>query len=138
MYATRMDKFRLRLHEADLDIALVTDEDNIYYLTGYYDYLHMDFGRPTILMVPRNGGTILVTPNIEVDMAEVAAHVDWIAAWSDGFGDEWRTELPQAISELSSIGIEMDRIPQVVKNYIDEIANTSQLGDITPSWRPCG
>ena len=27
----------------------------------------------------------------------------------------------------------MDRIPQVVKNYMDEIANVSQLGDITPS-----
>ena len=35
MYATRMDNFRLRLDEAVLDIALVTDEDNIYYLRGY-------------------------------------------------------------------------------------------------------
>ena len=121
MYATRMDDFRLRLHEADFDIALITDEDNIYYLTGYYDYLHMDFGRPTILIVPRDSRTVLVTPSMEMDMAEATAHVDRVAAWNDGFGDEWRTELPQAISGLGSIGIEMDRIPQIVKNYIDEI-----------------
>ena len=133
MYATRMDDFRLRLHEADFDIALITDEDNIYYLTGYYDYLHMDFGRPTILIVPRDSRTVLVTPSMEMDMAEATAHVDRVAAWNDGLGDEWRTELPQAISGLGSIGIEMDCIPQIVKNYIDEIINTSQLGDITPS-----
>ncbi len=37
------------------DIALITDDDTVYCLTGYYDYLHMDFGRPTILVVPREG-----------------------------------------------------------------------------------
>ena len=30
-------------------MALITDDDNVYYLTGYYNYLHMEFGRPTIL-----------------------------------------------------------------------------------------
>ncbi len=88
MYATRMDDRRLRLHEADFDIALITDEDNIYYLTGYYYYLHMDFGRPTILIVPRDSRTVLVTPSMEMDMAEATAHVDRVAAWIDGLGDE--------------------------------------------------
>ena len=37
------------------DVALITDDDNVYYLTGYYDYLHMDFGRPTVLVVTRDG-----------------------------------------------------------------------------------
>ena len=36
------------MNDYNTDIALITNEDNIYYLTGYYDYLHMDFGRPTL------------------------------------------------------------------------------------------
>ncbi|WP_280523428.1 aminopeptidase P family N-terminal domain-containing protein, partial [Marivita cryptomonadis] len=42
-----------------------TDDDNVYYLTGYYDYLHMEFGRPTILVVQRDGESLLITPTIE-------------------------------------------------------------------------
>ena len=55
MFAARMEEFRRRLAEAGLDVALITDDDSVYYLTGYYDYLHMDFGRPTILVVPIDG-----------------------------------------------------------------------------------
>ena len=47
-----MQAFRERLAEAGIDVALITDDDNVYYLTGYYDYLHMEFGRPTVLAVP--------------------------------------------------------------------------------------
>lgn len=36
------------MNDYNTDIALITNEDNIYYLIGYYDYLHMDFGRPTL------------------------------------------------------------------------------------------
>ena len=104
MYATRMDKFRLRLHEASLNIALVTDEDNIYYLTGDYDYLHMDFGRPTSLIVPCEGRTILVTPNMEMDMAEATAHVgraqvgDSFIITEDGY--EQITNHPNALESV--------------------------------------
>ena len=47
MHFERMDELRRRLGEAGFDLALITDDDTVYYLTGYYDYLHMDFGRPT-------------------------------------------------------------------------------------------
>ena len=36
------------MDENKFDTAVTTDEDNIYYLTGYYDYLHMDLGSPTL------------------------------------------------------------------------------------------
>ena len=48
--------------------ALITDDDNIYYYTGYYDYLHMDFGRPTILLVPKDDESILITPLIDIKL----------------------------------------------------------------------
>jgi len=54
------------LTEADVDVALITDDDSVYYFTGFYDYLHMEFGRPTILAVSRDGGSLLITPSTAV------------------------------------------------------------------------
>ena len=70
MFETRMNALRHRLGKNDLDVALITDDDNIYYLTGYYDYLHMEFGRPTILVVKRDGPSVLITPTIDLNTAE--------------------------------------------------------------------
>jgi Xaa-Pro aminopeptidase len=47
MFEPRMNAFRNCLAENGIDVALITDDDNVYYLTGYYDYLHMEFGRST-------------------------------------------------------------------------------------------
>ena len=51
IFSERMDRLRYQLAKADVDVALITDDDSVYYFTGYYDYLHMEFGRPTILAV---------------------------------------------------------------------------------------
>jgi Xaa-Pro dipeptidase len=88
MFAHRMAALRERLAEAGFDAALITDDDSVYYYTGYYDYLHMEFGRPTILVVPTDGSSLLITPAMERDMAEAAAVVDRIGTWNDGLDDE--------------------------------------------------
>jgi Xaa-Pro aminopeptidase len=87
MFARRMNGLRGRLGEAGFDVALITDDDSVYYYTGYYDYLHMEFGRPTILVVPTDGDSLLITPSMELDMAEAAAVVDRIEPWNDGLGE---------------------------------------------------
>ena len=73
MFAERMERLRARLAEANVDVALITDDDSVYYFTGFYDYLHMKFGLPTILAVSRDGGSLLINPSMEMDMAEAAA-----------------------------------------------------------------
>jgi len=132
MYAQRMADFRARLTGAGFDTALITDDDTVYYLTGYYDYLHMDFGRPTVLVVPRDGGSVLITPSMEMDMAEAAARVDRIAAWNDGAGDEWRGELAAVLSGPGIIAYEPDLMPQVVQAYVTSRAGADRLRDVTP------
>lgn len=132
MYAERMDALRRRLGEAELDLALITDDDTVYYLTGYYDYLHMDFGRPTILIVTRDGQSLLITPTMEADTAEAAARVDRIAFWNDGLGEEWRAELPAALSGSGRIAIEPDRIPPVVRAAVDRLVAPDRLADVAP------
>jgi Xaa-Pro aminopeptidase len=132
MFASRLNAFRQRLAAAGFDVALITDDDSVYYFTGYYDYLHMEFGRPTILVVPRQGDSLLITPSMELDMVEAAAVVDRIEAWNDGLGNEWREALPGLLKGAGRIAIERDRMPPVVRAYIGSIVEASRLGDVTP------
>ncbi len=115
-----------------IDVALITDDDNIYYLTGYYDYLHMEFGRPTILVVPREGGTLLITPSIDLNTAQSAARVNRIAPWNDGMGGEWREEIPSIVKGAGRIGIEPDHMPPLVRAYVDELVGTENLTSVMP------
>ena len=132
MHARRMDDLRRRLEDEGFDAAVVTDDDNVYYLTGYYDYLHMDFGRPTILVVPRDGDSLLITPSMEIGMAEAAARVDRIAPWNDGDGEEWRDALPGALSGMAKVGIETRHMPPIVRDYIGGLIDGHRLGDVAP------
>lgn len=131
MFNERLARFVYLLDCAEIDIALITDEDNVYYLSGYYDYLHMDFGRPTLLVVKRDGETVLVTPTIDQNTALANAHVDRVAPWNDGMGEEWRSELPALLQGSSKVGIEIDKMPPLVRRYVDELVQPQQLYNAT-------
>lgn len=132
MFAERLTRLRAHLVDAGIDVALITDDDNIYYLTGYYDYLHMEFGRPTILVVPKDGPTLLITPMIDLTLAEATAEVDRIAPWNDGAGEEWRTELPVALAGTGRVGIERDHMPPLVRRYLDTLVDIRHVTNVTP------
>ena len=132
MFADRLSSFQRRLFDAGIDVALITDDDNVYYLTGYYDYLHMEFGRPTILVVPKDGETLLITPMIDFNSATHAARVGRIAPWNDGMGNEWRQELPGAIKMAGKIAIEPDHMPPSVRIYVDDLVERSKITTASP------
>ena len=132
MFRDRISRFQSSLAEADIDVALITDDDNVYYLTGYYDYLHMEFGRPTILVIPREGEVLLITPTIDLNSAQSAARVDRIAAWNDGMGDEWREELPLVIKGAKNIAIEPENMPPPVRDYVNDLVGAEKLTSATP------
>lgn len=132
IYATRQQQLCEHMIMADMDVALITDDDNIYYLTGYYDYLHMDFGRPTILVVHQSGDTLLITPSIDFNTAKVAARVLRIAAWNDGEGDEWRQEIPANVKGAANVAIEPDHMPPLVYRYIQAQIAAECLVSVTP------
>nr|WP_241482563.1 Xaa-Pro peptidase family protein [Leisingera sp. ANG-M7] len=127
-----MSRFQAKLAEAGIDVALITDDDNVYYLTGYYDYLHMEFGRPTILVVPKDGETLLITPTIDLNSAEAAARVGRIAAWNDGMGNEWREELPGAVRNAASVAIEPGHMPPPVRAYVKDLVAAENITSVTP------
>ena len=132
MFEARMQILRERLETQGMDAAVITNEDNVYYLTGYYDYLHMEFGRPTILVVPRQGESLLITPTIDLNTALASARVDRIAAWNDGMGEEWRAELPSALKTVSNLGLEPDHMPPLVRFYIDRLMSREHQMSVTP------
>ena len=86
MFEQRINKLRQKLIDKNIDLALITDDDSVYYYTGYYDYLHMDFGRPTILLVPKDNESILITPLIDIKLVEDDAVIDKVLPWNDGVG----------------------------------------------------
>ena len=132
MFAKRMEDLRSRLVAQGIDVALITDDDSVYYYTGYYDYLHMEFGRPTILVVQKNAGSVLITPSMEADMANAAAVVDHIELWNDGMGNEWREALPGLLRQAQCVAIEPHHMPPVVRHYFDSVIKTAKVTDITP------
>ena len=131
IFKKRINKLQKKLEKINVDVAIITNEDNVYYLTGYYDYLHMEFGRPTILIISINEGSLLITPSIDENMAKSVAQVDKIVAWNDGLNNEWRSEIP-AIIKTNQVGIELNLIPQIVKSYIEQITQCRFLKNISP------
>ncbi|SLN12953.1 Xaa-Pro dipeptidase [Roseovarius albus] len=132
MFRTRLKRFQSKLADQGIDVALITDDDNVYYLTGYYDYLHMEFGRPTILVVPKNGETLLITPTIDLNSAQSAARVDRISPWNDGMGGEWREELPLVVKNAGSVAIEPGHMPPLVLSYVNDLVEAVRQTSATP------
>ncbi|MEJ8561783.1 Xaa-Pro peptidase family protein [Yoonia sp. GPGPB17] len=132
MFERRLARFQSHLTDAGVDVALITDDDNVYYLTGYYDYLHMEFGRPTILVVPKDDEALLITPTIDLNSAQHAARVGHIAAWNDGMGHEWREELPGAVKTAAKVAIEPDHMPPPVRAYVDDLVTAERITSATP------
>jgi Xaa-Pro aminopeptidase len=132
IFAQNTDILRRRLAESGIDIAVITDEDSVYYYSGYYDYLHMEFGRPTMLIVPRDGESLLITAQIDLNTALDNARVDRIEAWNDGLGNEWREHLPTVLGDSARIGLEAALIPPPVREYVDSIVASERIADLTP------
>ncbi len=132
MFEQRITRLAEQLRGAGIGVALITDDDSVYYFTGYYDYLHMEFGRPTILVVFADGETLLITPMIDYNSARDHARVDRIEAWNDGMGNEWREQLPAALRCDGSVAIEPHRMPAPVRAYVDHLTGGAALADIEP------
>jgi Xaa-Pro dipeptidase len=131
MFKRNIQNLRDKLAEQDIDVAIITDDDSVYYYTGYYDYLHMEFGRPTILIVSRDAESLLITPSIDLNTALQNAWIDRIEAWNDGVGHEWREHIPAQLMGMRRIAIEPQLMPPLVRSYIDTLVDVDTLCDVS-------
>ena len=115
------------MSENNIDLSIITDDDSIYYFTGYHDFLHMDFYRPTLLVVSNDHKTYLITPLLDVLLVPESCPVDMVETWNDGIGNEWRELLPQIINQHKNIFIEKFKINPMVKSYLDELLQDHRI-----------
>jgi len=132
MFKNNLEKLKQDLNKNNIDLAIITDDDSIYYFTGYFDFLHMSFGRPTILLVPKNSDTLLITPLIDAHLVRKNCPVDKIITWNDGVDNEWREELPKYIKKNTNVAIEKLKISTLVLNYISSLYEQKLFKNISP------
>ena len=132
MFKNNLLKLREKMNENNIDLAVITDDDNLYYFTGYHDFLHMDFNRPTILLVPKDDESTLITPLLDVLLVPEDTPVGNIVTWNDGIGDEWREFLPKIIKQNTNIACEKYKINATVSTYLSDLMSGKPMENITP------
>ena len=132
MFKNNLLKLRKKMKENNIDLAVITDDDNLYYFTGYHDFLHMDFNRPTILLVPKDDESTLITPLLDVLLVPENTPVANVVTWNDSIGDEWREFLPKFIKQNKNIACEKYKINATVSTYLSDLMSGNSMEDITP------
>ena len=131
--AKRIPEFQRRIADEKIDMAIIQDPDNIFYLTGFWGYLGMEFGRPTILIVPQSSSPTLVTPGLEAEMATSMTRIKDIRQWTDGIGGEWQTQLDDSFNRLKSknVGLEPLKTHPMVSENIKTKFPVSRFKDVS-------
>ena len=132
MFKNNLLKLRNKMKENNIDLAVITDDDNLYYFTGYHDFLHMDFNRPTILLVPKDDESTLITPLLDVLLVPEDTPVANVVTWNDSIGDEWREFLPKFIKQNKNIACEKYKINATVSTYLSDLMSGNSMENITP------
>jgi Xaa-Pro dipeptidase len=122
-----------RMRDDGIELAVFTDESSIAYLAGFWGYLGIEFGRPTLLVVRANDAPTVITPLMESEMISAMTWVEDIQVWEDIGQRTWGRALAGAIGAApNEIWIERNSIPAVVRNHLDDTHPSVPLKDISP------
>lgn len=133
---TRTQTLQRAMAEAGLDAFVLFDPDSIFYFGEVWDYLGMEFGRATLMVVPRQGRPTLITPFMESEMARRMTWLEGkeVVTWMDGVDGEWMKPLVKLIGKKSvkRVGIEWEKThPSVHK-----VLASAEAGiEAVDSWR---
>lgn len=121
-YKDRIDGLKAKMQRSGVDVAVICDPDAVAYFSGFWNYLGIDFGRPTLLIVREAGDPILVTPLLESQMCAEMTWIKDIRPWADGADDEWRRPLMDVLSQghYRKVGIEALKVPALVSVALRE------------------
>jgi len=114
--------------------ALFTDESAIAYLGGFWGYLGVEFGRPTLLLVPAEGEPVLVTPLMESRMAEAMTWIADVRPWEDSGPRGWAVVLADLLGSETgeALWVERGALPALVRGWFDEARPATPLEDVGP------
>lgn len=131
----RTAKLQLKMQALDIPLAILTDESSIAYLAGFWGYLGVEFGRPTMLIIFANSDPLIITPLVEAEMVSEMTWIEKIDIWEDTGENTWSKYLYSVIyskvgNNPKSLWIENKQIPQIVKIFLDETFKLTKIEDI--------
>jgi Xaa-Pro aminopeptidase len=129
----RTAELQRRLRDARIDLAVLTDADSIAYYGGFWGYLGVEFGRPTFLLVPREGAPTVITPLMESEMVGDMTWVEDVRPWQDAGENRWDAVLGRALDEHGSaavLGWERLKVPALVLDFLDHRVGRARFIDI--------
>ncbi len=131
----RTEQFQSRLAEAGIDIAILTDEDSISWLAGFWGYLGIEFGRPSLMLVPKDDDPIVITPLMETDMVKAMTWVEDVRSWEDPRGaSHWDEILSLALrgNGGKTIGLEKLKTPALISAHLERAHSAAVYEDVSP------
>ena len=127
----RTARLEQKMEERGVRVALITAEDSIAYLAGFWGYLGVEFGRPTMLVVRPGHEPVVVTPLMEMEMVSAMTWVTDIRVWEDAGPRSWGRVLGEVLGDdLRALHVERRTVPAIIRNWLDEQGLV--LDDITP------
>ncbi|MDU8945921.1 M24 family metallopeptidase [Ovoidimarina sediminis] len=129
----RTEKLQERMAGAGISHALFTSESSIAYLAGFWGYLGIEFGRPTLLVVPADALPTVITPLMESEMVSEMTWVNQVRTWEDSGQNTWGRALSGTLPEIpGELWIERSDAPAIVRNFLDDRFPDTVLRDIGP------
>lgn len=130
---TRTAELQDRMKAEGIAQAVFTDESSIAYLAGFWGYIGVEFGRPTMLIVRAEEEPVVVTPLMEREMVAAMTWVDDIRVWEDAGQRSWGRALLEVLGgSPSDLWIEKACVPAIVRNFLDDAYPGTPLKDIGP------
>ena len=126
----RTAAMRARMAELGIAVAVFTDEASIAYLAGFWGYLGVEFGRPTMLVVRVDDDPVVITPRMESEMVGAMTWVADIRVWEDAGQRSWGRVLGEVLGARDEDWAELAQMPAMVRLYFDERGTV--LRDIGP------
>ncbi len=129
----RTIELQSRMKDAGIQKAVFTDESSMAYLAGFWGYLGIEFGRPTMLVVDADDSPVVITPLMESEMVDAMTWVEDVRTWEDIGQRTWGRALAGALGENpTEIWVEKGLIPAIVRNHLDATYPGVPLKDISP------
>jgi Xaa-Pro aminopeptidase len=130
---SRTLNLQARMRDLGIERAVFTDESSIAYLAGFWGYLGIEFGRPTMLVVHATDAPVVITPLMESEMVAEMTWVEDVRTWEDMGQRTWGRALADATGEKpQEIWVERSSIPAIVRNHLDETYPGVPIKDISP------
>ncbi|MGA9251455.1 MAG: M24 family metallopeptidase [Roseobacter sp.] len=130
---TRTRQLQSRMQDMGITHAVFTSESSIAYLAGFWGYLGIEFGRPTMLVVPVDAAPVVITPLMESEMVREMTWVDDIRTWEDSGPHSWSRALEGALpAQPEVLWVEGIDLPAIIRNFMDAHYPGVPLADIGP------